>query len=94
MGETPEVTVGVATVYHYGRRRYLTKRAAFAAKALDILRGGEHGVDVPREPTDPACECLACLDERNASGHHAALTRALMRGEPLPAFVTEGRADA
>ena len=89
MVDYPEVTTGVATVYFYGTRRFLTKRAAFAAKALDMMRGDQHwsGYYDMETGESESCECFACRDcgfERTGPAHKA-ITRALMRGEPIPA---------
>ena len=88
----PEVTSGVATVYWYGNRRFLTKRAAYAAKARDMMRGDDHRkseTDTETGAFDP-CQCFACEDagwdfNRDGGSAHKAITRALMRGEPIPA---------
>ena len=95
MSAYPEVATAVAPVYVYGSRRFLTKRAAFAAKARDMMRGGEHHLgeyDMETGVSDP-CQCFACddgrLDRGDSGPAHKAITRALMRGEQIPAEYAE-----
>lgn len=97
MSGYPEVSTAVSMVYFYGTRRFLTKRAAFAAKALDMMRGDQHwsGYYDTETGASESCDCFACRDcgfERTGPAHKA-ITRALMRGEPIPAeYVKELRA--
>lgn len=83
--EYPEVSTGVATVYFYGTRRFLTKRGAFEAKARDMMRGSDHFRSEFDHETgySEVCDCFSCSDAMGVA--HKAITRALMRGEPIPA---------
>lgn len=84
--DLPEISTGVATVYFYGKRRFLSKRGAFQAKARDMMRGDLHGRNDGHGP----CDCFYCNDVYGDHGTALkAITRALMREEPIPQHYAE-----
>lgn len=82
-------------MYRFGRRRYLTKWAAFAAQAKAwMLRDhkGEILTDEDFFDFEP-CECLFCRDQYKGGKLHHRLTRYLMRCDrrtPTPSAETQG----
>lgn len=76
--ELPEVSVGVAQVWHVNGRRYLTKRSAYGAKARAwMMRDHEDISHSDWEETGEHCVCLFCRDHDKKI--HKRLTRFLMR---------------
>ncbi len=72
------VTVAVAQVWRFGRRRYLSKRAACAAQAKKWMQR-DH---IKRFADDPhwVCDCMWCEDRTSGGSRiHKRLTRYLMR---------------
>jgi hypothetical protein len=58
------ITREVATVYRFGKRRYLTLRAARMAAARAILRGSDHHhVTGEDSRIGIRCECALCNDD-------------------------------
>ncbi len=77
--ELTAVTVAVATVWHFGGRRYLTKRAAFGAKAKAWMMRRHQDAESD-EWFDDHCDCLWCRDRFGGGKRvHRRLARYLMR---------------
>jgi hypothetical protein len=79
--DLPCIATGVATVYHYDGRRYLTKHAAFAKKAKHWMQRDHNACQGPDEDEwFDDCRCLWCRDQYERAGKlHKRLTRYLMR---------------
>jgi hypothetical protein len=77
--DLPCIAKGVATVYHYDGRRYLTKHAAFAKKAKHWMQRDHNDYQMLDDDWFD-CRCLWCRDKYERGGKlHKRLTRYLMR---------------